>query len=33
MGKASAVVVVFFLLVIGLSLLLVWLRERSKYYV
>lgn len=32
MGKASAVVVVFFLLVIGLSLLLVWLRERSKYY-
>jgi multiple sugar transport system permease protein len=32
MGKASAVVVVFFLLVVGLSLLLVWLRERSKYY-
>ena len=32
MGKASAVVVVFFLLVIGLSLLLVWLRERSRYY-
>jgi multiple sugar transport system permease protein len=31
-GKASAVVVVFFFLVIGLSLLLVWLRERSKYY-
>ena len=32
MGKASAVVVVFFLLVVGLSLLLVWVRERSKYY-
>ena len=31
-GKASAVVVVFFLLVIALSWLLFWLRERSKYY-
>ncbi len=31
-GKASAVVVVFFVLVVALSLLLVWLRERSKYY-
>ena len=31
-GKASAVVVVFFVLVVGLSGLLVWLRERSKYY-
>ncbi|MEO5771627.1 MAG: sugar ABC transporter permease [Burkholderiaceae bacterium] len=31
-GKASAVVVVFFVLVVALSWLLVWLRERSKYY-
>ncbi|MFZ4287680.1 carbohydrate ABC transporter permease [Variovorax sp. HJSM1_2] len=31
-GKSSAVVVVFFALVVGLSLLLFWLRERSKYY-
>lgn len=31
-GKASAVVVVFFVLVVGLSLALFWLRERSKYY-
>ena len=31
-GKASAVVVVFFALVIALSLLLFWLREKSKYY-
>jgi multiple sugar transport system permease protein len=31
-GKASAVVVVFFLLVIGLSWLLFRLRERSKYF-
>ena len=31
-GKASAVVVVFFALVVVLSVLLVWLRERSKYY-
>jgi multiple sugar transport system permease protein len=31
-GKASAVVVVFFLIVVGLSLALFWLRERSKYY-
>ncbi len=31
-GKASAVVVVFFALVVALSGLLVWLRERSKYY-
>ena len=31
-GKASAVVVVFFVLVVALSVLLVWLRERSKYY-
>ena len=31
-GKASAVVVVFFVLVVALSGLLVWLRERSKYY-
>ena len=31
-GKASAVVVVFFALVVALSVLLVWLRERSKYY-
>jgi len=31
-GKASAVVVVFFVLVIALSWLLFWLRERSKYY-
>ncbi|MFO1414201.1 MAG: sugar ABC transporter permease [Burkholderiales bacterium] len=30
-GKASAVVVVFFLLVVGLSLALFWLRERTKY--
>ena len=30
MGKASAIVVVFFVLVVALSLLLVWLRERSK---
>ena len=30
MGKASAVVVVFFVLVVALSLLLVWLRERSR---
>ena len=30
-GKASSVVVVFFVLVVGLSLLLFWLRERSKY--
>ncbi|MFT3718629.1 carbohydrate ABC transporter permease [Pseudorhodoferax sp.] len=30
-GKASAVVVVFFVLVVALSLLLFWLRERSKY--
>jgi len=26
------VVVVFFVLVVGLSLALFWLRERSKYY-
>ena len=31
-GKASAVVVVFFVLVVALSWLLFWLRERSKYY-
>jgi multiple sugar transport system permease protein len=31
-GKASAVVVVFFLIVIGLSWLLFRLRERSKYF-
>lgn len=31
-GKASAVVVVFFFLVISLAVLLFWLRERSKYY-
>ncbi len=31
-GKASAVVVVFFVIVVGLSLALFWLRERSKYY-
>ena len=31
-GKSSAVVVVFFGLVVLLSLLLFWLRERSKYY-
>jgi multiple sugar transport system permease protein len=31
-GKASSVVVVFFVLVVALSLLLFWLRERSKYY-
>jgi multiple sugar transport system permease protein len=31
-GKASAVVVVFFALVVGLSLMLFWLRERTKYY-
>jgi multiple sugar transport system permease protein len=31
-GKVSAVVVVFFVLVVGLSLALFWLRERSKYY-
>jgi multiple sugar transport system permease protein len=31
-GKASAVVVVFFVLVVGLSMVLFWLRERSKYY-
>ena len=31
-GKASAVVVVFFALVIALSIALFWLRERSKYY-
>jgi multiple sugar transport system permease protein len=31
-GKSSAVVVVFFALVVGLSMLLFWLRERSKYY-
>jgi len=31
-GKASAVVVVFFVLVVGLSLMLFWLRERTKYY-
>ncbi len=30
-GKASSVVVVFFILVVALSLLLFWLRERSKY--
>lgn len=30
-GKASSVVVVFFVLVVGLSLLLFWLKERSKY--
>ena len=30
MGKASAIVVVFFALVVALSLLLVWLRERSR---
>jgi multiple sugar transport system permease protein len=31
-GKSSAVVVVFFVLVVALSMLLFWLRERSKYY-
>ncbi len=31
-GKASSVVVVFFVLVVALSMLLFWLRERSKYY-
>jgi len=31
-GKASAVVVVFFVLVVALSYLLFWLREKSKYY-
>ena len=31
-GKARAVVVVFFVLVVALSWLLFWLRERSKYY-
>ncbi|MGE0798053.1 MAG: carbohydrate ABC transporter permease [Lautropia sp.] len=31
MGKASAVVVVFFVLVVALSWLLVWLRERTSY--
>jgi multiple sugar transport system permease protein len=31
-GKASAVVVVFFALVVALSWLLFWLRERSKYF-
>lgn len=30
-GKASSVVVVFFVLVVGLSLLLFWLKERSRY--
>jgi len=30
-GKASAVVVVFFVLVVALSLMLFWLRERSKW--
>lgn len=30
-GKASAVVVVFFVLVVALSLLLFWLKERSRY--
>ena len=30
-GKASAVVVVFFILVVALSLMLFWLRERSKW--
>ena len=30
-GKASSVVVVFFVLVVALSMLLFWLRERSKY--
>lgn len=30
-GKASAVVVVFFVLVVALSLVLFWLRERSKW--
>lgn len=33
MGKASAIVVVFFVLVVALSLLLVWLRERSRLVV
>jgi multiple sugar transport system permease protein len=30
-GKASAVVVVFFVLVVALSLTLFWMRERSKW--
>lgn len=30
-GKASAVVVVFFAIVVGLSLMLFWMRERSKW--
>jgi multiple sugar transport system permease protein len=30
-GKASAVVVVFFVIVVALSLMLFWMRERSKW--
>ena len=30
-GKASAVVVVFFVIVVALSLTLFWMRERSKW--
>lgn len=33
MGKASAVVVIFFGLVVALSVLLVWLRERTRHVV
>ena len=33
MGKASAVVIVFFGLVVALSVLLVWLRERTRHVV
>jgi multiple sugar transport system permease protein len=31
-GKASAVVVVFFAFILALSMILLWIRERSKWY-